>query len=151
MIVEKTPSSSNLLNILITSIDTVEKKVDTMRELLDYGKEQLSTLSRPQLTFSVNTDNLLALKDFQVYWNDFKLGNYILVQYRDDTYMKLRMIGYEYNPCLPSSKDFKITFSNLIRSKIGVTDLENLLGSTSGSGGRSSSGSSSGSISATSD
>ena len=131
-------------NILITSIDTVEKKVDTMRELLDYGKEQLSTLSRPQLTFSVNTDNLLALKDFQVYWNDFKLGNYILVQYRDDTYMKLRMIGYEYNPCLPSSKDFKITFSNLIRSKIGVTDLENLLGSTSGSGGRSSSGSSSG-------
>ncbi len=128
-------------NILVTSIDSTEKKIDTMQELLEYGEEQLSSMSRPQLTFSASIDNLLALKDFKSFWGHFNVGNYLMVQYRDDTLMKLRMIGYEYNPCLPSSKDFKITFSNSVKSKIGVTDLENLLGLSGGSsGGRSSSG-----------
>ena len=133
-------------NILVTSIDSVEKKLETMRELLEYGQEQLSIMSRPQLQFSIASDNLLALKEFKEYWTEFNVGNYIMVQYRDDTFMKLRMIGYEYNPCMPSSKDFTITFSNYVRSKIGVSDLENLLGSSSGgSGGRGSSGGSGGS------
>ena len=133
-------------NILVTSLDSVEKKLETMRELLEYGQEQLSIMSRPQLSFSISSDNLLALKEFKEYWTEFKVGNYIMVQYRDDTFMKLRMIGYEYNPCMPSSKDFTITFSNYVRSKIGVSDLENLLGSSSGgSGGRGSSGGSGGS------
>lgn len=139
-------SDYNNENILVTSIDSIEKKLETMRELLKYGQEQLSIISRPQLSFSISSDNLLALKDFKEYWTEFKVGNYIMVQYRDDTFMKLRMIGYEYNPCMPSSKDFTITFSNYVRSKIGVSDLENLLGSSSGgSGGRSSSGVSGGS------
>lgn len=133
-------------NILVTSLDSVEKKLETMRELLEYGQEQLSIMSRPQLQFSIASDNLLALKEFKEYWTEFKVGNYIMVQYRDDTFMKLRMIGYEYNPCMPSSKDFSITFSNYVRSKVGVTDLENLLGSSSGSsGGHGSSGGSGGS------
>ena len=132
-------------NILVTTIDTVDKKVETMRELLEYGEEQLSRMSRPQLSFSISSDNLLSLKDYEPYWSDFKVGNYLMVQYRDDTFVKLRMIGYEYNPCLPSSNDFKITFSNSIRSKVGVTDLENLLGLFGSSSGRSSSGGSGGS------
>ena len=49
------------------------------------------------------------------------------------------MVGYTFNPCLPSSGDFTITFSNYVRSKTKVSDLESLLGlsavSSSGSGG----------------
>lgn len=132
-------------NILVTTIDSVDKKIETMRDLLEYGEEQLSRMSRPQLSFSISSDNLLSLKDYEPYWSDFKVGNYLMVQYRDDTFIKLRMIGYEYNPCLPSLNDFKITFSNSIRSKVGVTDLENLLGLSESSGRRSSSGGSGGS------
>ena len=118
-------------NILVTSIDSSDEKIDTMKELLEYGQEQLSIMSRPQLNFSINSDNLLSLVDYKEYWSDFKVGNYLMVQYRDDTFIKLRMIGYKYNPCLPSDGNLEITFSNIIRSKVGVTDLESLLGLSS--------------------
>jgi len=126
-------------NILVTSIDTSDSSADIMYELLQDGKEHLSLLSRPQLTFSISSDNLLGLPEFQCLWEDFKPGNYMYVQYKDHTYVKLRMVGYTFNPCLPSSGDFTITFSNYVRSKTKVSDLESLLGlsavSSSGSGG----------------
>lgn len=136
-------------NILTTSIDGSSKKVDRMYELLDDGKEKLSSLSRPQLTFNVDSDNLLGLVEFEPFWNEFLPGNYILVQYKDDTYVKLRMVGYQFNPRLPSSNDFAITFSNYIRSKTRVSDLEDLLGlsasaGTNGGSGGSGSGASGG-------
>lgn len=115
-------------NILVTTIDTVDKKYETMLELLEYGQEQLSKLSRPQLHFTVSSDNLLELIDYQEIKSNFVVGNYILVQYKDDTYVKVRLIGYSYNPFLPSPDSFEITFSNYVRSKVEVSDLENLLG-----------------------
>jgi len=126
-------------NILVTSIDTFDSGADIRYELLQDGKEHLSLLSRPQLTFSISSDNLLGLPEFRCLWKDFKPGNYMYVQYKDHFYVKLRMIGYTFNPCLPSSGDFTITFSNYVRSKTTVSDLESLLGlsaaSSSGSGG----------------
>lgn len=118
-------------NILTTSIDSSSETIDRMKELLDDGAEKLSSLCRPQLTFSVDSDNFLGLADFKPFWNDFLIGNYILVQYKDDVYVKLRMVGFQFNPCLPSSDDFSITFSNFIRSKTKVSDLESLLGLSS--------------------
>ncbi len=129
-------------NIFTTNIQTVDEETETRLDLLSNGKDELSKISRPQLTFSIASDNLIALKDYALFWGDFVVGNYIMVQYRDDAFVKLRMIGYKYNPFLPNSDDFTITFSNYIRSKIQVTDLENLLGLSSGSVSRSSSGSS---------
>lgn len=141
-------SSYNNNNILTTSLDNTVSSVDVMYELLRDGEEQLSLLSRPQLTFRISSDNLLGLPEFENLWQDFRPGNYMLVQYRDDTYVKLRMTGYTFNPRLPSSGDFTITFSNYVRSKTKVSDLESLLGlssaSSSGSGSSKGSGSSGG-------
>ena len=130
-------------NIFTTSIHTVDEETETRLDLLSNGKDELSKISRPQLTFSISSDNLIALKDYALFWGDFIVGNYIMVQYRDDAFVKLRMIGYKYNPFLPNSGDFTITFSNYVRSKIEVTDLENLLGLSSGYVSRSSSSSTS--------
>lgn len=126
-------------NILTTSIDGSSKSIDRMYELLEDGKEKLSSLCRPQLTFNVDSDNLLGLVEFQPFWKEFLPGNYLLVQYKDNTYVKLRMVGFQFNPRLPSSKDFTITFSNYIRSKTKVSDLESLLGlsASAGTDGRS--------------
>lgn len=133
-------------NILTTSIDNSSKSIDTMYELLNDGKDKLSALCRPQLTFSVQSDNLLGLVEFKPLWKQFIPGNYILVKYRDNTYIKLRLVGYQFNPLLPSSRDFTMTFSNFIRSRVKVSDLEDLLGlsvssGTNGSSGGSGSGS----------
>lgn len=129
-------------NILTTSIDSTDKSIDIMYELLGDSQEKLSSLCRPQLTFSVDSDNLLGLVEFEPFWTEFLPGNYILVQYKDNTYVKLRMVGYQFNPRLPSSKDFRITFSNYIRSKTKVSDLEGLLGLSAPSGTDGGSGSS---------
>lgn len=132
-------------NFLITNITTPDEEFEILRGLLDDGIEKLSSYSRPQFDVDVDVDNLLALPDFQPFWSVFKNGNYMYVQYKDSVYMKLRMVSFSFNPCLPSAKDFKIAFSNQIRSNVGVSDLENLLGNDSGSSGRSSSGSGGGS------
>lgn len=133
-------------NILTTSIDTSDDEIDSMLELLHDGQEQVSILSRPQLTFSVSAVNLLGLPEYRHLWDDFKTGNYILVQYKDNTFVRLRLVSYTFNPSIPASEQLEMVFSNYVRSSCKVTDLEYLLGvdDHSSSGGRSSSGSSSG-------
>lgn len=121
-------------NILVTSIDSSSEKIDRMNELLEDGKEQASISSRPQLMFSVEANNLLAITDFEAFWNSFSVGNYVLVQYKDDTYVKLRMIEYTFNPCLPSSEVLDIVFSNYVRSKSYYRDWGSLIGDGGSSG-----------------
>ena len=125
-------------NILITSIDSNDEKIDKMLELLEDGKTQASIVSRPQLTFNIDAENLLALIDYKPLWDSFLPGNYMYVQYRDKTYVKLRMVSYSFNPRLPTGDRFSITFSNVIRSNVDVNDIESVLGlSGAGVSGRS--------------
>lgn len=121
-------------NILVTSIDNVEDRISHMKELLEDAKDQISIISRPQLTFSVDCENLLAMPEFKPFWDKFVPGNYIYVQYKDDIYVKLRLIGYSFNPLLPSSSSLQIQFSNYVRSRSYYRDWDSLLGNNSGSG-----------------
>ena len=132
-------------NVVTTTIDSVDEKIDKMVELLNDGKERVSILSRPQLTFKTDVDNLLALKEFEPFWTSFIPGNYMYIQYKDDTYVKLRMLSYEFNPMVPTTDSFSITFSNFIRSNVKISDLESVLGTASSGSGRHSSSSRGGS------
>lgn len=134
-------------NFVVTSINTPEEIIDITNELLLDGKEKLSTYSRPQLSFNVDAENLLALPEYKPFWKDFVCGNYMTVQYDDDTYVKLRLVGYTFNPRLPAPNNFSIEFSNYILSRSKLSDLESLLGeatSSSGTSGSSAGSSSSG-------
>lgn len=115
-------------NILSTSIDSSSDKIDRMKELLDDAKTQASISSRPQLKFNIEADNLLGLPEYSPLWDSFIPGNYMLVQYLDNTYVKLRMLGYTFNPRLPSSTDLQIEFSNFIRANNYYRDWATLLG-----------------------
>ena len=128
-------------NILTTSIDTSSEKIDHMYELLQDAQNKVSETSRPQLTFSVEADNLLSLVDFEPLWDSFFCGNYLMVQYQDDVYVRLRLLGFTFNPCLPSSNDLRIEFSNFTRSKSEYNDWDNLLGQSDGGTSSSSGGS----------
>lgn len=120
-------------NILSTSIDSSSEKIDRMVELLEDAKDQASLVSRPQLTFSVNLDNIMALPEFKPYWRELKPGNYALVQYKDDTYVKLRIIGYKFNPMLPTDEQFELTFSNFVRSRAYYRDWASIFNTSSSS------------------
>lgn len=130
-------------NILTTSLDDVVSTVDIQLELLNDAKVKASIYSRPQLIYSSGIDNLFGLLEYKPLWSDFNVGNYILVQYKDDTYSKLRLLGYTFNPLLPTATNFDVTFSNFIRSNIGITDIESVLGVSVGGTVSSYSGSSS--------
>lgn len=126
--------------------DTVEA-VDKMKELYEDAVEQVRTFSRPQLTFTTDVDNLLALPEFESWHSQFKLGNYLYVEYRDGTYVRIRMIGRTYNPCLIDAGGLSIEFSNITYTKTKVSDVESVLGmanATTSSGGGSSGGGGSG-------
>ena len=131
-------------NIVTTSIDSIREKIEHMKELLEDGKDQVSITSRPQITFTTEVNNLMGLPEFKPFWSSFLPGNYVYVQYKDDSYVKLRMIGYQYNPCLPTAADFTVTFSNFTRSRSYYHDWGSLLGNSSSVSGGRSGGSSSG-------
>lgn len=120
-------------NILITNLNNEVSTVDVQLELLKDAQEKLSIYSRPQLNFSIEADNLFGIEEFKPFQKDFVLGNYILVEYKDGTYVKLRLVGYSFNPFIPHDPSFEVSFSNFIRSKNKITDLESLLGMASGS------------------
>lgn len=129
-------------NIFTTSINDAVDSVDKMEELYDDAIEQVRKFSRPQLTFKIDADNMLALPEFAEWHSQFALGNYIYVTYRDDSLIRIRMVGRTYNPCLPTG-NLAITFSTITTTKTKITDVESVLGlagATTSSGGSSSSG-----------
>lgn len=132
-------------HILTTSLDTSVTTVDVQYELLQDAIEKLAIYSRPQLNFESEIDNIFGLTDYAALWDDFKLGNYIYVEFRDGTYMKVRLVSYQINPFDPDINNLSVGFSSFIVSKSKRSDLLSLLNmsvadgvsrySSSGSGG----------------
>lgn len=99
-------------NFLITDIDTEEDKVKTMEALLDAGKEELSNLSKPRLSFTTSMANLFALEEFDPIVNQFQLGNMIKIEIREGYIKKSRLM--EVNINFHDLSDFDVTFGDLL-------------------------------------
>lgn len=128
-------------NILTTSLDTTVSEVDIQYELLEDAKEQLSIESQPQISFNANIENLLVIPEFKGF--DFKVGNFVSLEYYDDYYVDMRLISMTFNPCIPEHS-LAVSFSNFIKSKSERTDVSNILGLAVGNSSGSSSGGGSG-------
>lgn len=114
-------------NIGTTTLDDIVSKIDVEKELLEDAKEELSIMCQPQITFNANVENLFVLEEFLPIVDQFKIGNYVLGEYFDDYYVKLRITSITLNPLIPSD-DITVTFSNYITSKSKVDDIASLLG-----------------------
>lgn len=121
-------------NIIITSLNDVVDSVDVMKELLLDSQEKISILSHPQLVFSTDLANVFGLIEFEPLWENFELGNFLLVQYQDNLFAKLRLTGYSFNPLIPSTEEMDVSFSNLVISKSKIDDSASLLGNASTDG-----------------
>ena len=113
-------------NILSTSVDTTVTRIAKEKELYDDCIEKLSEVSQPQFSFSARIDNFLRIPEFKDWEKDFKLLKFIRLGIRDDYSVKLRLVGYQWNPC-EITDDLTLEFSNMITSKNGRSDLTNLL------------------------
>lgn len=122
-------------NIVTTSVDTTLTKLDREMELYEDAVDKLSEVSQPQYSFSVSLDNLLYIPEFEGWVKDFKLLNFFWLGTRDDYSVKLRMVGYSYNPC-EITDDLTIEFSSMITSRSGRSDLTDLLNNGNNTGAK---------------
>lgn len=136
-------------NIITTSSDTVSSNLKHSQELLADAKERLSIESQPQYTFSISMDNILHVDGFDGIVNQFETGNFIYIEYKNDMYIKMRLVSYTYNPMIVDN-ELSVEFSNVIKSASKLNDFTYLLNNMSGSskGSSSTSGGSGGSSSA---
>ncbi len=124
-------------NILTTSIDTAYTTIDREKELFDDAKDKLSEVSQPQYNFTVDLDNLLRIPEFKAWHDDFDLLSFIRVGIRDDYSVKLRIMGYTYNPC-EIDPNLSIEFSSMITNSSGRSDLTQLLNTENNRGSKNS-------------
>lgn len=113
-------------NILSTSLTTTRTEIDCELELYEDSVSKLSEVSQPQYTFSVQTDNLFRIPEFECWAGQIDLLKFIRLGIRDDYSVKLRIVGITWNPC-EITPDLTLEFSNMITSKSGRSDLTELL------------------------
>ena len=133
-------------NIISTSLDDIVTIVDVQQELFDDAKKRLFEKSRPQYSFQVMLDNILALDGFAPMKEHLKLLNYFYLRYGlyDDETLKLRIIRMIFNPLI-KTQELTLEFSNMTYTFEGVNDFYYLfdgemMGGTSGGGSSSSGG-----------
>lgn len=119
-------------NIVVTSLDDNDSKVDLANELYEDALEELYVESHPQWNFSTTQDNLLIMPEFKEWHGDLDIANFIRVSIRDDYQVKLRIISISLNPCM-IDPEINLTFSNMIQYKSKRNDAVSILGNSGGS------------------
>lgn len=119
-------------NIVVTSLDDNDSKVDLANELYEDALEELYAESHPQWKFSTTQDNLFIMPEFKDWHGDLDIANFIRVSIRDDYQVKLRIISISLNP-LMIDPEINLTFSNMIQYKSKRNDAASILGNSGGS------------------
>lgn len=120
-------------NIVVTSLDDNDSKVDLANELYEDALEELYAESHPQWNFSTTQDNLLIMPEFKEWHGDLDIANFIRVSIRDDYQVKLRIISISLNPCM-IDPEINLTFSNMVQYKSKRNDYSDILQYVNGSG-----------------
>lgn len=113
-------------NIITTSLTDSVNIVDIQEELYEDAVRKLTEISQPQYKFTCDLENLLELEEFYGWSDELKMLNFIHVGIRDDYMVKMRVMGIRFNPC-EKQPDLVLTFSNVINSRSGRTDINDVL------------------------
>lgn len=144
-------------NIWISQYQTFDEKLLTKKELYDDAMDKLFEVAQPQYTFSVSLDNFMRLAGYEAWGGEFNINffednrrfivdedaptngllKFVRLGIRDNYSVKLRVIGYRWNPC-EVTPDLQLEFSNMIVSKSGRTDFTELLDTENNRGAKNS-------------
>ena len=113
-------------NIFTTTLDGLSENVDMQQKLCETALDDIAVYSIPQTIYDTTLDNILSASGNELHANDLNYGNFIRVGIRDDYYVKLRVMGIGFNPCLYDNK-FSLQFSNMIKSGKKRNDFVSLL------------------------
>lgn len=101
-------------SFVITDIDTDDEILEMKRELLKFAQGELSKVSAPQYTFTVDSANFTKIPEFKRFAEQLELGNIINVKLAEnngyEVYVESRLLKVEEDSTNPAN--FKLTFSS---------------------------------------
>ena len=96
---------------LVNELDNDRSSLDVKKELLAAAEKELTEKSQPQLAFTMDMANILAMPEFEPVVKDFDKGNYIKVEIRPGYVVKTQILEVKIN--FDDLSDFSVTFGNL--------------------------------------
>ena len=125
-------------SIEVQSMDDIDAVIELSKELLKSARKELEIESRPQLRFSVNTENPFLLEKFSKVIDDMDVGDFIYLDLDDSgqsnwrsrkpVKVKQRIIGYTIEIVDLSDTSCEFEFSDMVHCYGNATDDEYLLG-----------------------
>ena len=125
-------------SIEVQSMDDIDAVIDLSKELLESARKELEIESRPQLRFSVDTENPFLLEKFSAVMADMDVGDFIFLDLDDSgqsnwrgrkpVKIKQRIIGYTIEIVDLSDTSCEFQFSDMVHCYGIAADDEYLLG-----------------------
>lgn len=120
-------------NYVITEFDDTVSTAVIQRQLLEAANKELEKESRPQYTWTVTSDDLFAMKEFDPLKEQLQLGDFVWLGRNSQAYpqwtvakQKFRVIELDFSG-LKTDVNFGIVFSTMIETKFERNDFEQLL------------------------
>lgn len=114
-------------NYISDGLDNAEL-FDRALELLETASNEIYKSANLQHQITAQFKNLLVMNEFRPLVNQFAIGNWLRLRV-DDRIYKLRLVSYEVN--FENLSDISVTFSDVTRTKDGLSDLQSILSKAS--------------------
>lgn len=121
-------------HFVVTELDDDASMLEVKKELLEAAQKELYKISQPQLSFSMDMANILAMPEFEPVLDNFEVGNNVNVEIRPGYVVKTQILEVDVN--FDDMADFSVTFGNL-SSLYSQTDIHSALLSQAVSAGKS--------------
>lgn len=102
--------------------------IELAKKLLDVAKKELFKAGTLQYSISTTMNNLLVMKEFSSFTDNFDVGNWIRVRVNDNIY-QLRLLSYETN--FEDIGKISVEFSTVEKIYTGYSDIESVLNTAS--------------------
>lgn len=121
-------------NFLITDYDDTISIVAEAEKLYQDAKTRLEQESRPQLSWSISSDNLFGIEEFKPLRDSLQVGDFLIIGYgvttlpfADSHFYKLRLVELGFDGININSGSFSLSFSDMVVTKYKSSDLETML------------------------
>lgn len=117
-------SNDNYISDGLNNTDLMKNSI----EFITVATKELFKSATLQHSITGTIKNFLRMKEFEPVTNNFKNGNWICVGIDDKVY-QLRIVEYEID--FSDTQNISVTFSDVISTPDGMTDLESILANSS--------------------
>ena len=121
---EDSYSNSNYISDGLNNAELFKKA----QEFIEVAQNEIYKSSELQYSISTDLNNLLAIDKFKPLVDNFENGNWIRVRVDNDIY-KLRLIEYQIS--FGKFESIPVEFSDITKTKNGITDVESILSQAS--------------------